>query len=93
MLRTLRHAIEICLEPPHLRRTTAIALIVGAWLTLLNQGALLMPSLLRGDVPHAVGKLMLIQIFLNFLTPFLVSNWGLVARQSSGQYTSTTSGE
>ena len=34
-------AIQVCPEPNHLRRAMIIALIVGTWLTLLNQAGAL----------------------------------------------------
>ena len=65
-------AVETCLEPNHLRRTTLIALIVGTWLTLLNQGG----ALWSGDWDVELG----VRVFLNYLTPFVVSNLGLLAK-------------
>lgn len=57
---------------PHLRRTGAIALIVGAWLTWVNQSEVILAGQLDWGL---VGK-----IFLNFLTPFVVANLGLWSR-------------
>lgn len=65
--------IEVCLEPAHLRRTVIIAVIVGTWLTLLNQGSALWG---RGwDVE------LLLRVLLNYLTPFVVSNLGLLSKE------------
>lgn len=71
---TRRSYFEVCLHPPHLLRTGAITFIVGTWLTLFNQGGLL----LAGQFTGGLG----VKVFLNYLTPFVVSNWGLIARRS-----------
>lgn len=68
----LRHAIAVCMHPRHLRRTGLIALIVGTWLSAVNQGPLLMAGQLNAG--------MVVQIALNLLTPFVVSNLGLLSR-------------
>ena len=74
MAATVRQYVEICLHPQHLARTLAITALVGTWLTLYNQGHVLV----AGEFSTALlGK-----IFLNYLTPFVVSNWGLVSRES-----------
>jgi len=67
--------IKICLEWGHLKRTGLITIVVGTWLTLFNQGDVL----LLGDI----GMLMFGKIFLNYLTPFIVSNAGLLSRESN----------
>ena len=55
--------------PVHLKRTLLIAFVVGTWLNLFNH------ELLHGVInAHLVAKLA-----LNYLTPFVVSNAGLVA--------------
>jgi hypothetical protein len=70
---TIRIWIGIVCAPAHLRRTLMIALVVGSWLNLFNHG----DELVRGvfSLPLA-GKLA-----LNYLTPFVVSNAGLMARR------------
>jgi hypothetical protein len=60
---------------PHLRRTTTIAALVGTWLTVFNQG----DALIAG----AVGAGLLGKIFLNYLTPFVVANLGLLSGHRS----------
>lgn len=65
--------VEVCLEPAHLRRTLIIALVVGTWLTLLNQGNTLWSEAWNGEL--------LIRVLLNYLTPFVVSNLGLLAKE------------
>jgi hypothetical protein len=71
-----------CLYPPHLRRTGSIALVVGTWLTLFNQGDVVWDG-------H-VGGWIWIKIVLNYLTPswwpisaFCRSGGSKVARRSS----------
>ncbi|CAA9444492.1 MAG: hypothetical protein AVDCRST_MAG14-258 [uncultured Rubrobacteraceae bacterium] len=67
----LRRLLEICGRPAHLRRTGAIALVVGSWLTLINQG----------DVIWAgqMNTVLLLKVLLNYLTPFVVANFGLLS--------------
>ena len=66
-------ALGTCLYPPHLRRTCSIALVVGTWLTLFNQGDVIWAGQLGGWV--------WIKIALNYLTPFLVANLGLLSKR------------
>ena len=61
-------------NPKHLRRTGAIALAVGTWLTVVNQGDTLLST---GLAPALAGK-----IVLNYLTPLVVSNLGLLSRHA-----------
>ncbi len=60
-------------EPKHLRRTALTALIVGSWLTAFNQW----DALALGPHPASLW----LKIFLNYLTPFVVANIGLMSRQ------------
>lgn len=69
----LRELVAIALRPVHLRRTVLIALIVGTWLTAFNHG----DELLRGGLDARLAA----KIALDYLTPFIVSNVGLLARQ------------
>lgn len=71
----LRHYYAVCRDPEHLRRTLTIALVVGTWLTLYNQLMAGVPAMDAGTA---------LAVFLNFLTPFVVANWGLVSRQAPG---------
>jgi hypothetical protein len=73
-LRTLYRIYSLCSRRDHLARTGAIAVVVGTWLTLFNLGTVLMAGHLSGAV---VGK-----VILNYLTPFVVANWGLLSRSS-----------
>lgn len=65
--------LRTCLETEHLRRTGLISLVVGTWLTLFNQGDLLLVE--------GVSFLLLGKIFFNYLTPFVVANAGLLSRE------------
>lgn len=69
----LRDILMIVLAPVHLRRTAMVAAVVGSWLTAFNHG----DELLRGDF----GMRLAAKIALDYLTPFVVSNVGLLARQ------------
>lgn len=60
--------------PVHLRRTGLIALVVGSWLTLFNQGDVLA----HGRLDAGIG----VKIALNYLTPFVVANLGLLSNKS-----------
>lgn len=70
--RTLLHAFRIVFTPTHLRRTLAIALAVGSWLTLVNQGDVILHS--------GWSQLLVMKLALNYLTPFVVANLGLLSR-------------
>ena len=64
---------KVILHPAHLRRTGFIALLVGTWLTVFNQGDMLW-----------AGQLSLgfwIKVTLNYLTPFVVANLGLLSSE------------
>lgn len=68
-----REVMSVVLMPVHLRRTVLVALIVGTWLTAFNHG----DELFRGDF----GWILAGKICLDYLTPFVVSNLGLLAHQ------------
>ena len=67
----MRDALDICLRPEHLRRTLAIALVVGTILTAINQADVIA----RGDATSTT----LVKAVLNYMVPFVVSNLGLLA--------------
>lgn len=71
------NAIKTCVlvvcTPAHLKRTALIAFVVGSWLNLFNHG----DALVHG----AVSAHLAIKLALNYLTPFVVSNVGLLARR------------
>jgi len=71
-------SIAVCLQPCHLRQTLLITLIVGTWLTLYNQGNVVLAS--------EFSIALLGKIFLNYFTPFLVSNWGLISREPDSNH-------
>ena len=73
MLATLKTWAGVIATPVHLKRTLLIAFVVGTWLNAFNHG----DELLRGAFSaHLAGKLL-----LNYLTPFVVSNIGLLAHR------------
>ena len=71
-LRRLLHLASVAFHPTHLRRTGTIAVAVGTLLTLVNQGDVLVGG-------HWSAALVT-KIALNYLTPFVVSNLGLLSR-------------
>jgi hypothetical protein len=72
----LSRVVRVCLFPPHLKRTLTIALGVGTWLTAVNQGDLLFSSQSPGRIWP--------KIALNYLTPFVVANLGLLSSDAKG---------
>ena len=70
---SVQRKLSICLEREHLRRTGLITLVVGTWLTLFNQVDLLAAG--------TIDWRLFVQIVLNYATPFVVSNVGLLSRQ------------
>lgn len=75
MIATLKTWACIVFAPVHLKRTALIALAVGTWLNLFNHGDELLHGVMNA---HLAGKLA-----LNYLTPFVVSNIGLLAHRRS----------
>ncbi|MDN5924903.1 MAG: hypothetical protein L0H70_07880 [Xanthomonadales bacterium] len=68
----IKTATGVVLTPVHLRRTLLIAFVVGTWLNLFNHS----DDFLQGAISlQLAGK-----VVLNYLTPFVVSNIGLLAR-------------
>jgi hypothetical protein len=61
-------AIRMFLGGATVPTASRIALVVGTWLSLMNQGELIA----RGPVPW-------IKIFLNYATPFVVASLGFLA--------------
>jgi hypothetical protein len=75
MIATLKTFAGVVLTPVHLKRSLIIAFVVGSWLNLFNHG----DELLHGVInAHLAAKLA-----LNYLTPFAVSNIGLLAHRRS----------
>jgi hypothetical protein len=73
MIATLKTFAHVVFTPVHLKRTLLIAFAVGTWLNLFNHG----DELLHG----VVSVPLTVKLALNYLTPFIVSNAGLVAHQ------------
>jgi len=65
--------VPVLTQPRHLIRTGVIAVVVGAWLTAINEG----DQILDWNFGH----LLPLKVALNFLTPFVVANLGLLAGQ------------
>ena len=71
--RLLIDALKVCCRWNHLKATGGIALLVGTWLTLVNQADVI--------AAHGFDRAIWVKIALNYLTPFVVSNLGLLARR------------
>lgn len=69
--------VRLCCRPRHLRRTSTIAIVVGSWLTLFNQGEVLW----AGGLSFAL----LLKVLLNYLTPFVVANLGLLSSERKNE--------
>jgi len=69
-----RNALKVCFRWHHLKATGGVALVVGTWLTLINQADVIVAQGFNGAV--------LVKIAVNYLTPFVVSNIGLLARKN-----------
>jgi hypothetical protein len=67
---TWREAVGVVLHRPHLRRTLAIAFVVGTVLFCINQ----LDVVLRGDATAVVW----IKSAVTYLVPFIVSNAGVL---------------
>lgn len=73
MIATLKTFARVVATPVHLKRTLLIAFAVGSWLNLFNHG----DELLRG----VMNAHLAVKLALNYLTPFIVSNFGLLAHR------------
>lgn len=62
---------HVVTHPLHLRRTVLITFVVGTWLTLFNEGDVLW----HAGITPAV----LVKVLLNYATPFVVANLGLLS--------------
>jgi hypothetical protein len=67
----MRGALDIVLDPTHLRHTLKIALVVGGVLTAINE----LDIFLHGDATAAT----FVKTAVNFCVPFVTSNLGLLA--------------
>jgi hypothetical protein len=72
---TYRQALRLFVRGVTMRSAARITLVVGTWLSVMNQGG----QILDGRLPW-------VKVFLNYLTPFAVSSLGFLAasRQRSG---------
>lgn len=61
----------VVLTPRHLRRTVAVAVVVGTTFVAMNQLGVILTG-------HATG-LVWVKAALTYLTPLLVSNYGLLS--------------
>jgi hypothetical protein len=69
----VRAKVAVCCEAEHLRATTGIALCVGTWLTFINQVDVL--------ATEGLSNGLFLKILLNYLTPFVVANLGVISRK------------
>ena len=81
---TGRELLRVVLAPQHLRRTLSVALIVGTAFFAMNQLGVILAG-------HATA-LVWFKAALTYLTPLLVSNFGLLSatRRGGVQTTSRT---
>jgi hypothetical protein len=70
--------LSVLARPRNLVRTGVIAIVVGIWLTTFNEG----DRILARDF----GGLLILKVALNFLTPFVVANLGLLAGTRAGDH-------
>ncbi|MBU6417883.1 MAG: nitrate/nitrite transporter NrtS [Xanthomonadaceae bacterium] len=73
MIAALKTFACVVFTPVHLKRTLLIAFAVGTWLNLFNHGDELLHGVMNAHLA--------IKLVLNYLTPFVVSNFGLLAHQ------------
>jgi hypothetical protein len=81
---TRREITSVVLAPQHLKRTTAVALIVGSAFVAMNQLGVILAG-------HATG-LVWFKVALTYLTPLIVSNCGVLSatRRPDGRTTVST---
>lgn len=71
-----RYWLAVCSRPANLRRTVAIALVVGTILSAINE----LDVLVNGEATLATA----IKVPLNYLVPFVVSNLGVIMGSRNG---------
>ena len=78
---TFRELLSVAITPRHLKRTVSVALIVGTAFFTMNQ----LGVILDGDATAVVW----LKAVLTYLTPLLVSNFGLLSatRRTAAQTT------
>lgn len=69
----VKTTLSVCLAREHVRRTGLTAVVVGTWLTAFNHANFLLDG--------SVGAILSVKIALNYVTPFVVANVGLLSRQ------------
>ncbi len=74
VLRSITEALHYCGQRARLRRTLTIAIVVGTILTLGNQGDVLLAG--------GASTVTALKVATNYLTPFIVSNLGLLSGRS-----------
>jgi hypothetical protein len=81
---TRREIASVVLAPQHLKRTVSVALIVGSTFFAMNQLGVVVAG-------HATG-LVWLKAALTYLTPLLVSNYGVLSatRRRAGRTTVST---
>jgi len=72
-LRRASSAVRVMVHLPHLLRTGLVAFIVGTWLTAVN-----LADVLFIGPPTTT---LFFKVAMNYLTPFLVANLGLLSRR------------
>lgn len=70
----MRSGLAVCCRWDHLKMTGAIALLVGTWLTLVNQADIYLAQ--------GISVALALKVLINYLTPFVVSNLGLISRKA-----------
>ena len=69
-----KSTVTVCCRLDHLKATGGVALLVGTWLTLVNQADVI--------ATQGFDTAVLLKVIVNYLTPFVVSNAGLLARKN-----------
>ena len=83
---TFRELVSVALTPRHLKRTLSVALVVGTAFFTMNQLGVILDG--RGTA------LVWVKAALTYLTPLVVSNFGVLAatRQTETHPTNNQSG-
>ena len=80
---TLRELVAVLVAPPHLKRTLSVMVVVGSAFFAMNQLGVILAG--------RASALVWVKAVLTYLTPLLVSNFGLLSatRRSVDQLEST----
>ena len=68
-----KDAFKVICQWNHLKATAGVALLVGTWLTLVNQADIV--------ATQGFDVAVILKVIVNYLTPFVASNVGLLARK------------